>query len=49
MSAVLVNRGTVTTVSLNRPDVRNAFNEDMIEQLTAFAAACPPTDPSGLS
>ncbi|HVQ42313.1 MAG TPA: enoyl-CoA hydratase-related protein [Vicinamibacterales bacterium] len=41
MSAVLVNRGTVTTVTLNRPDVRNAFNEDMIEQLTAFAASVP--------
>jgi methylglutaconyl-CoA hydratase len=41
MSAVLVDRGTVTTVKLNRPDVRNAFNEDMIEQLTAFAASVP--------
>ena len=41
MSVVLVKRGPVTTVTLNRPDVRNAFNEDMIEQLTAFAASVP--------
>jgi methylglutaconyl-CoA hydratase len=41
MSAVLVDRGSITTVTLNRPDVRNAFNEDMIEQLTAFAGSVP--------
>ena len=41
MSAILVERGPVTTVTLNRPDVRNAFNEGMIEELTAFAAGVP--------
>jgi len=39
MGAILVERGPVTTVTLNRPDVRNAFNEEMIEELTAFAAS----------
>ncbi|HEX5070331.1 MAG TPA: enoyl-CoA hydratase-related protein [Vicinamibacterales bacterium] len=41
MSAILIERGAVTTVTLNRPDVRNAFNEAMIEELTAFAAGVP--------
>jgi len=41
MAAILVERGPVTTVTLDRPDVRNAFNEGMIEELTAFAASVP--------
>ena len=32
-------RGPVVTVSLNRPQVRNAFNEQMIAELTAWAKA----------
>lgn len=31
--------GPVEHVTLNRPDVRNAFNEQVIEELTAWAAA----------
>ena len=31
--------GPVVRVTLNRPDVRNAFNEDLITQLTAWAEA----------
>src|SRR5918993_573159 len=32
-------RGAVEYVTLNRPDVRNAFNEHVIAELTAWAAA----------
>ena len=38
MAALQIDRGPVTTVTLNRPDVRNAFNEEMIDELSAFAA-----------
>lgn len=38
MAALEITRGPVTTVTLNRPDVRNAFNEEMIDELSAFAA-----------
>jgi methylglutaconyl-CoA hydratase len=31
----------VTTVTLNRPEVRNAFNEDLIRDLSAWAATVP--------
>jgi methylglutaconyl-CoA hydratase len=41
MSSLLIAPGRVTTVTLNRPEVRNAFNEDLIEALTAFAAGVP--------
>ncbi len=30
--------GPVEQLTLNRPDVRNAFNEDVIAELTAWAA-----------
>ena len=40
MSSLLVSRtGPVVTVTLNRPEVRNAFNEDLITELTAWARA----------
>lgn len=41
MSALAITPGVVTTVTLNRPAVRNAFNEELIAALTAFAAAVP--------
>ena len=34
--------GAVITVTLNRPDVRNAFNETLIEEMTAWAEAVRP-------
>jgi methylglutaconyl-CoA hydratase len=39
--ALLVSRGDVTTVSLNRPDVRNALDEALIAELTEFAERLP--------
>jgi methylglutaconyl-CoA hydratase len=41
MSNVLIERGPVTTVTLNRPDVRNAFNEELMRELTDFARSIP--------
>lgn len=41
MAAISVEHGQVTVVTLNRPDVRNAFNEEMIAELTAFAEGVP--------
>src|SRR3954454_623280 len=37
MLTLTIDRGPVTTVTLNRPDVRNAFNEELIGELTEFA------------
>lgn len=41
MSALIIDRGPITTVTLNRPEVRNAFNEAMIAELTEFAEGVP--------
>jgi methylglutaconyl-CoA hydratase len=41
MSTITITPGTVTTVTLNRPEVRNAFNETLIAELTAWAASVP--------
>jgi len=41
MTTLSVTSGAVTTVTLNRPDVRNAFNEDLIGDLSAWAATVP--------
>lgn len=42
MSAVnIVQEGPVVRVTLNRPEVRNAFNEEVIAELTAWAASVP--------
>lgn len=37
MSTITVAGGPFVTVTLNRPDVRNAFNEELIADLTAWA------------
>ena len=37
MSTITVTPGAFVTVTLNRPDVRNAFNEELIADLTAWA------------
>ncbi|TAK13914.1 MAG: hypothetical protein EPO35_09905 [Acidobacteria bacterium] len=42
MKTLTIESGTVTTVTLNRPDVRNAFNEDLIAELTAWAKSVVP-------
>jgi len=41
MSTLLVQPGPVTTITLNRPDVRNAFNETLIQELTEWAHTVP--------
>ena len=38
MTTLTVEHGPVTTVTLNRPAVRNAFNEDLIQDLSEWAA-----------
>ncbi len=38
---LLIAPGPVTTVTLNRPEVRNAFDEHLIRELTDWAAALP--------
>jgi methylglutaconyl-CoA hydratase len=42
MSTITIEHGPVTTVTLNRPDVRNAFNEELIDELTAWAKSVVP-------
>lgn len=41
MTTLTVDHGPVTTVTLNRPAVRNAFNEELIADLTTWAASVP--------
>lgn len=44
MSTIITTPGPFATVTLNRPDVRNAFNEELIADLTSWAeqaAAAP--------
>ncbi len=42
MNTLLIEQsGPVVRVTLNRPEVRNAFNEDLIAELTAWAHAVP--------
>jgi methylglutaconyl-CoA hydratase len=41
MSTLIISTGRVTTVTLNRPDVRNAFNEELIAELTDWARKVP--------
>ena len=43
VSSLLISTdGPVVTVSLNRPQVRNAFNEELIAELTAWATGPMP-------
>src|SRR5438552_14724074 len=43
---LLINQdGPVTRVTLNRPEVRNAFNEELIAELTAWAESVTAGDP----
>jgi methylglutaconyl-CoA hydratase len=42
VSTLLVTPGPVAVVTLNRPDVRNAFNDVMIAELTAWARSVTP-------
>jgi methylglutaconyl-CoA hydratase len=41
MSTVSIAPGRVTTVTLNRPEVRNAFNEELMSEITAWAERVP--------
>jgi methylglutaconyl-CoA hydratase len=41
MSHLVVSPGRVTTVTINRPDVRNALNDVVIAELTEWAANLP--------
>jgi methylglutaconyl-CoA hydratase len=41
MSSLTITDGPVTTLTLNRPDVRNAFDEALIGALTDWAERCP--------
>jgi methylglutaconyl-CoA hydratase len=36
-TTITIAPGAITTITLNRPDVRNAFNETLIDELTAWA------------
>jgi methylglutaconyl-CoA hydratase len=41
MATLTITDGPITTLTLNRPEVRNAFNEELIAALTAWAEHCP--------
>ena len=42
MSSLIVEQvGSVVRITLNRPDVRNAFNENVIAELTSWAQSVP--------
>src|SRR4051794_36140956 len=42
MSLLIESTGPVVRVTLNRPEVRNAFNEELIAELTAWAESVKP-------
>lgn len=46
MSLLITTDGPVVRVTLNRPDVRNAFNEELIADLTAWAESVKPDGPA---
>jgi methylglutaconyl-CoA hydratase len=41
METLTISTGPVTTVTLDRPDVRNAFNDTLIDELAAWARGVP--------
>ena len=50
MKHLLLNTtGGVTTVTLNRPEMRNAFNDEVITEILARATADRPAYPPGWS
>ena len=46
MSLLIDQTGTVVRVTLNRPEVRNAFNEELIAELTAWAESVKADGPA---
>jgi methylglutaconyl-CoA hydratase len=46
MNTLTIEPGPVTTVTLNRPQVRNAFNEDLIAELSTWAATVTADGPT---
>ena len=46
MSLLIDQTGTVVRVTLNRPEVRNAFNEELIAELTAWAESVKANGPA---
>ena len=46
MPSLVISPGPVTTLTLNRPEVRNAFNEELIRQLTEWAENVTPDGPA---
>jgi len=46
MPLLIESDGPVVRVTLNRPEVRNAFNEELIAELTAWAASVTATGPA---
>src|SRR5689334_6876997 len=41
MATIEISSGSITRVTLNRPEVRNALNEHVIAELTIWAASVP--------
>jgi methylglutaconyl-CoA hydratase len=46
MSLLIDQQGAVVRVTLNRPEVRNAFNEELIAELTGWARSVTPDGPA---
>jgi methylglutaconyl-CoA hydratase len=46
MTLLISQDGPVARVSLNRPEVRNAFNEELIAEMTAWAGSVTATGPA---
>jgi methylglutaconyl-CoA hydratase len=46
MSLLIQSDGPIVRVTLNRPEVRNAFNEELIAALTAWAESVTPDGPA---
>jgi methylglutaconyl-CoA hydratase len=46
MSLLIEQDGPVVRVTLNRPEVRNAFNEELIGEITTWAESVTPDGPS---